>query len=86
MEWYRSGEQRAIRAAGRRDPAAYLFLADLFSTRADDAEEEAEEISWTRRARRYSCLLAAHPQADYWRNLSTSAWDYVECSPAAGVE
>ena len=80
-QWYRSGERRALRAAARRDPAAYLFLADFYSARANDAEEEADEAAWTRRARRYSCLLATHPEAEYWENLATSAWYYVKCSP-----
>jgi hypothetical protein len=80
IDWFRSGESRAMRAAARRDPSAYLFLADLYSTRANDADEDADKAALTRRARKYSCLLEAHPEANYWRNLATSAWYYVDCS------
>jgi hypothetical protein len=89
VAWYRAGEARAMRAAKRGDPAAYLFLADLYSTRVEYEyahESEAQVDWWQRQAERYSCLLDAHPEAAYWKVRSTSAWWYIECPNAKSAE
>lgn len=88
IAWHRAGEASALKAARRRDPTAYLFLTDLYSTRVQEADHlNAPYAMATRReAERYSCLLAAHPDGGYWRRFATSAWWYIECPADAQTE
>jgi hypothetical protein len=80
-EWYRTGEVSALRAARRRDPTAYLFLVDLYSSRFqfDEDQESPGGLATRRKAEQYSCLLDAHPDGAYWKDFATSAWWYIKC-------
>jgi hypothetical protein len=87
-EQLEAAEKGALLAARRGDPIAYLFLRDYYAEAARGPPPPwggGQQADDRKKAKRFSCLLARHPDSDRWLGYSSTGLP-ASCPDIRGVD